>query len=160
MGWPLQIARMSHQYKLGDGSHNNRPIDAWIKLAKSWMAYLPQLFHDKFIASLFMEINEERAGRVLRKYHNKHLRINPMDSAAPKGFVGWNNRQYVRLTIALHYFVGMRILSPVNAIYLLRGAKIKRDYTALLRTVVDMTRVTHNGKASIVRAIKVGVITV
>jgi hypothetical protein len=40
------------------------------------------------------------------------------------------------------------------AIYLLLDAKIKKDYTTLLRTVVGMSWITNNGKASIVKEIK------
>ena len=70
------------------------------------------------------------------------------------------NSQYVRLMQALHYSVRIRINFPVMTLYLLQDAKIKREYTTLLRIVVDMTRVTNNGKITIVQPIKGGVLTV
>ena len=142
------------QYKLGDEGHNTALRDARIKAGKSWMSYLPQSFNNELIASAFMDIDVERAERALYEYDNKHQQMNPMDSVAVKGCVGLNDTQYARLIRALHYFVGMRIVLPVMAIYLLQDEKIKRDYTILLRIVVHMTQKTNNGNVTIVRKIK------
>jgi hypothetical protein len=103
----LQIAHMPRQYKLGEECHNKALCDVWIKAGNTWMSYLPQSFNDELISLLFMDIDGESARRVLRKYHNKHLQMNSMDSAALNRFLGLNNSWYVRLMRALHYFVGM-----------------------------------------------------
>ena len=157
----IQLARMPRQRKKGDELHNTSLYAARIKVGKTWMRHLPGDFNDELIAALFLDIDEERASKVMQKYHNRHMRMNSHDSASLKSFVGLNDSQYVRFMRSTFYFAGLRILAPIREIYLLRSLKIKEDYTTLTRRVVDMTRVTKKGKSSkITRKIKVGVMTV
>ena len=121
---------------------------------------MPNLFHDELIAQLFFEIYKKRAAKVLRAYHNKHLRMNTEDSSSFKTFVGLNVAEYIRLSRVLFYYAGMRILAPIKALYELRARKIKEDFTTLTSTVVDMTRKVAKGKLELKRLMKVVVQTI
>ena len=134
----MWIARMPCQYKQGDEVHNTNLYNARIRIGKIWMSHFPRTFLDDIIAALFLDIDKERAAKILRTYHDEHMRMNSNESASLNAFVGMNDSQYVRLMRSLSYFSGMKRMCPINEIYLLREKKIKQDYT-LKRTVVDMT---------------------
>ena len=124
------------------------------------MSHLPGIFLHELIATLFHELDEERAFKVLKKYHNKNLRMDTKDSASLKSFVGLNDAQYVRLMRSLYYFAGLRILAPMKAIYRLRKINIKQDYSTLISRVVDMVRKFKKGPTEVHRVIKVLVSTI
>ena len=54
----------------------------------------------------------------------------------------------------------MRLLAPINEIYLLRDQKCTEEYTTLERVVADMTKVTRTGNTKVFRKIQVGVVKI
>ena len=149
----IQLARLPRQYKQGDKQHNKWLHEARIKTGKAWIDLLPCTFKDELIAELFLDIEEERACATLAKFHNTHRRLSPKDSSSFKGFVRLNDSEYVRLSRGLFYWTGLRLLAPINEIYLLRDRKCTEDYTTLERVVVDMTKVTRTGNTEVFRKI-------
>ena len=156
----IHLVRLPRQLKKGDELNNKKLFSSRIKTGKKWMKYLPGSFHDELVASLFLEIDKTRAASVLRRYHNKHLRMCAENSSTLRNFVGLNDRQYIRLMRALFYFAGMRILAPISHVYLLRSIHIKEQFSTRDSDVVDMSRKTKSGKKEITRQIKVLVTTI
>ena len=46
------------------------------------MSYLSKQYHDELIASLFLEIDDDMAVRVLKTFHNNQLRLSTEDSTS------------------------------------------------------------------------------
>ena len=131
-----------------------------IKTGRKWLSHLPATYHDELIATLFCDIDRDRAELVCKTFLNKNLRLSAEDSSTLKSYVGLNDQQYIRLMRGFHYFVGLRLVSPMKAIVLLRNQRVTNEYTTLRSTLVDMTRKARNGKREITRLIKVVVSTI
>ena len=54
-------------------------------------------YHNELIASLFLEINKDKAVGVFKIYYNKQLRLSPEDSTSLRSWVSLNDTQYSRL---------------------------------------------------------------
>ena len=113
----IQLVRIPRQLKVGQEMQNKALFSKRIQTGKRWMSYLPRPFHDELVCSMFLEVDQVRATKVLQKYYNKHLRVGPADSSTFKSFVGLNDAEYVRLMRGNFYFAGMRIYAPIKAIY-------------------------------------------
>ena len=90
--------------------YNKKLFASRIKTGEKWMQHLPNAFHDELIAALFLEIDKNRAVKVMQAYHNKHLRMRTEDSSAFKTFVGLNAAEYIRLSRVPFYYAGMQFL--------------------------------------------------
>ena len=80
----IDLAVLPNQYKVGAEAHNKALFQSRIKTGKKWMSYLPKQYHNELIASLFLEINEDRAARVLKTFHNNQLRLSIEDLTSLK----------------------------------------------------------------------------
>ena len=111
---PIRIAKGQRQLKLGSEENNNRLKDRRIKAGKDWIVHLPVSFNDKLIAGMFLDIDTKRAVPVFQKSYKSHLRCNPMDSSALKGFAWLNNTQYERFGRGFFYFTSLRCLATIK----------------------------------------------
>ena len=98
---------------------------------------------------MYLDIDMERAVPAFQKLYKSHLRCNPMDSSSLKGFAGLNDTQYERFGRAFFYFTGLRCLAPIKDVCELRVSKEEKDYSTMVPTPVDMTRVNKKGGLAI-----------
>lgn len=145
----INLARMPRQMKKGDEAHNNALFRARIKTGRKWLAHLPGSFHDELIATLFFEIDPARAATALKKYHNKHLRMNAEHSSTLKSFVGLNDKQYIRLMRALYYFSGMRMFclamqDKLQDVFIAGGTPAERFEKRTLEKMYELYKKYHD----------------
>ena len=77
---------------------------------------MPEINSKELGAQLFDDLDGDVAARAVKKYHNKHLRLNARDSATLKMFAGMNDNHYIKFSRSYFSITGLRILVPIKKI--------------------------------------------
>jgi hypothetical protein len=156
----IHIARLLQLQNRGNGGQNQVLFRVRMQTDKCWLGHLLEAVHADLILAIFLDVDKEGATKSMKRCQNSCLRLSLEDSASLKSYTGLNNKQYVRLNRMLFYLTGIRLLAPIKTIQSLKVISFRLDFKSITRRVVDMTRVTKNGKLHMSRKIWVDVTSV
>ena len=148
---PIQIAKLPHLRKHGQGDQTKRLFKARMERGKRWIQHLPEACHADLISTMFLDVDKVKATKAIKQSQQMCLRLGPHESASLKSYVGLSYKQYVKLNRMLFYLTELSLLAPIKSVRNLKVDRMKEKYKTMSSRVVGMTRVTNKGGSPISR---------